>query len=186
MDLLRPRAIPALIAALAAPCAAADCPSVQGTYRYKSAGPGESISLSVLTLSKERSKLFRVEDKATGPGSLSGGATAIRPPKTTPLAETAALKHSAKDTRLRFMDASGKVLAEMTINDTGRWSCKGTHLERSRERTAGLGEDIRSEKVVETLERNDAGDLVLKTAVTVVSPPGKPPRVVEARFPAVR
>ncbi len=186
MDFLRPRAIPALIAALVLPCAAADCATVQGTYRYKSAGPGESISLSVLTLSKERSKLFRVDDKGTAPGSLTGGATAIRPPKTTPLAETDTLTHSAKDTRLRFMDASGKALAEMTINDTGRWSCKGRHLERGRSRTAGLGDDIRSEKVVETLERNDAGDLLLKTTVTVVSPPGKPPKVVEARFPAVR
>ena len=186
MDLLRPRAIPALIAALACTCAAADCASLQGTYRYKSAGPGEPVSLSVLTLSKERSKLFRVEDKGTGPGSLSGGATAIRPPKMTPLAETATLIHSAKDTRLRFMDASGKVLAEMTINDTGRWACKDKHLERSRERTAGLGDAIRTEKVVETLEGNAAGDLVLKTAVTVVSPPGPAPKVVEARFPAVR
>jgi hypothetical protein len=185
MDLLRPRAIPALIAALACASAAADCASVQGTYRYKSAGPGESVSLSVLTLSKERSKLFRVDDQGTGPGSLAGG-TQMRPPKTTPLAETATLTHSAKDTRLRFMDASGKALAEMTINDTGRWACKGTRLERSRSRTAGLGEAIRTEKVVETLERNDAGDLVLKTAVTVVSPPGPAPKVVEARFPAVR
>jgi hypothetical protein len=139
----------------------------------------------VLTLSKERSKLFRVEDKGSGPGSLAGG-TMIRPPKTTPLAETATLTHSAKDTRLRFMDAAGKVLAEMTINDTGRWGCKGKHLERSRSRTAGLGDAIRTEKVVETLERNDAGDLVLKTTVTVVSPPGQSPKVVEARFPAVR
>jgi hypothetical protein len=185
MDLFRPRAIPALIAALALPCAALECDSVQGTYRYRSAGPGESVSLSVLTLSKERSKLFRVEDKGSGPGSLAGG-TMIRPPKTTPLAETATLTHSAKDTRLRFMDAAGKVLAEMTINDTGRWGCKGKHLERSRSRTAGLGDAIRTEKVVETLERNDAGDLVLKTTVTVVSPPGQSPKVVEARFPAVR
>ena len=186
MDLLRPRAIPALIAALACASAAADCASVQGTYRYKSAGTGESVSLSVLTLSKERSKLFRVDDKGTGPGSLGGG-TMIRPPKTTPLAETATLIHTAKDTRLRFMDAAGKVLAEMSINDTGRWACKDKHLERSRERTAGLGDAIRTEKVVETLERNDAGDLLLKTSVTILTPPGQAsPKGVEARFPAVR
>jgi hypothetical protein len=187
VDLLRPRAIPALIAlaALALPCAALECDSVQGTYRYKSAGPGEPVSLSVLTLSKERSKLFRVDEKAPGTGWQAGG-TQPRPAKTTPLAETATLIHTAKDTRLRFMDASGKVLAEMTINDTGRWACKSKRLERSRSRTAGLGDDIRSEKVVETLERNDAGDLLLKTTVTVASPPGKPPKVVEARFPAVR
>jgi hypothetical protein len=81
VDFLRTRAIPALIAALALPCAAADnCAPLQATYRYKSVGPGEPISLSVLTLSKERSKLFRVDDKGTAPGSLTGGATAIRPP----------------------------------------------------------------------------------------------------------
>ena len=186
MDLLRPRAIPALIALAALPSAAADCASVQGTYRYKSAGPGESVSLSVLTLSKERSKLFRVDDKGTAPGSLTGGGQPVRAPKVTSLAETATLIHTAKDTRLRFTDAAGKTLAEMTVNDIGRWSCKGKHLERSRERTAGLGDAIRTENVVETLERNDAGDLVLKTTVTVVSPPGRTPRVVEARFPAVR
>lgn len=186
MDLLRPRAIPALIGALALPCAAADdCASLQATYRYKSAPP-ESVSLSVLTLSKERSKLFRVEEKGTGPGSITGGDQLIKAPKTTPLADTATLIHSSKDTRLRFMDAAGKVLAEMTINDTGRWMCKEKHLERSRERTAGLGDVIRTEKVVETLERNGAGDLVLKTTVTVLGPPGAKPKAVEARFPAVR
>ena len=182
MDFLRTRAIPALIAALALPCAAADnCAPLQATYRYKSVGPGEPISLSVLTLSKERSKLFRLEDKGTAPAA--GGL--IRAPKSTPLAETATLIHSPKDTRLRFMDASGKVLAEMTINDTGRWACKAGRLERTRERTAGLGEAIRTEKVVETLERNDTGDLVLRTTVTVLKPPGPGPKPVEARFPAV-
>ena len=185
MDLLRPRAIPALIAALALPCAAADCSTLAGTYRFKSAGPAMDAKLSDLSMSRERSKLYRVEEKGSGPGALSGG-NLIQRPKTIPLAETVALTYSAKDTRLRFMDASGKVLAEMTVNDTGRWACKGKHLERSRSRTAGLGDAIRTEKVVETLERNDAGDLVLKTAVTIVSPPGPAPKVVEARFPAAR
>jgi hypothetical protein len=185
MDLLRPRAIPALIAALACASAAADCASLGGTYRYKSAGPGEPISLSVLTLSKERTKLFRVDDKGTGPGALAGGSEPIRARKVTPLAETATLIHTSKDTRLRFIDASGKALAEMTINDTGRWSCKGNHLERTKERTAGLGEAIRTEKVVETLERDAKGDLILRTTVTVVDAPVKP-KVTEARFPAAR
>ena len=187
MDFLRPRAIPALIAALALPCAAADCASLQGTYRYKSAGPGEPVSLSVLTLSRERSKLFRVDDKGTGPGSLAGGSQLISPKKMTPLAETATLIHTAKETRLRFMDAAGKMLAEMTINDTGRWLCKGDHLERTKERTAGLGDVIRTEKVVETLGKDAAGDLVLRTSVAVVGTPVvAPPKVTEARFPAAR
>jgi hypothetical protein len=185
VDLLRPRAIPALIAALALPCAAADCASLQGTYRYKSAGPAMDAKLSDLSMSRERSKLYRVESKGSGAGSLSGGGV-IQRPRTTPLAETAALSVTAKDTRLKFMDAAGKVLAEMTINDTGRWLCKGGKLERAKERTAGLGDVVRTERVVETLERNAAGDLVLRESVVVLKPAPGAPKVTEARFPAVK
>ena len=185
MDFLRPRAIPALIAAVsaAAAFAADDCASLQGTYRFNAAS-GEA-RLSDLSMSRERSKLYRIDQKGTGPGSL-GGSQTIHRPKMTPLAESAALTHTAKDTRLRFMDASGKPLAEMTINDTGRWACRGGRLERSKERTAGLGDAIRTEKVVETLERNAAGDLVLRETVSVGSGTPAKPQVSEARFPAVR
>ena len=184
MDLFRPRAIPALIAALALPCAAAaDCAALQGTYRFAAAS-GEG-KLSDLTMSRERSKLFRVDEKGTGPGSFAGSQV-IQRRKVTPIAETAALAHSAKGTRLRYMDAAGKTLAETTIDDTGRWKCQGNRLERSRERTAGLGDEIRSEKVVETLERNTAGDLVLRETVTILRPAGAKPKLTETRFPAVR
>jgi hypothetical protein len=183
LDFLGPRAIPALIAALACGGAAADCGPLQGTYRF-SAAAGEA-KLSDLTLSRERSKLFRVDDKGRGPSSFGGGQL-IQRRKVTPIAESAALTHSAKGTRLRFMDAAGKTLAETPIDDTGRWACKGRRLERSRERTAGLGEEIRSEKVVETLERNAAGDLVLRETVTILKPPGGTPKVAESRFPALR
>jgi len=185
VDLLRPRAIPALIAALALPCAAADCSTLAGTYRFKSAGPAMDAKLSDLSMSRERSKLYRVEEKGSGPGALSGG-NLIQRPKTIPLAETVALTYSAKDTRLKFMDAAGKPLAEMTINDTGRWSCKGGHLERSKERTAGLADMIRTEKVVETLEKNAAGDLVYRETVNVVGAKGAAPKINEARFPAAK
>ena len=186
MDLLRPRAIPALIAALALPCAAADCASLQGKFQFQSQSSGNTpaIKLSDLSMSKERAKLYRVEDKGTGPGFLANGQPMQRK-KVTWLAETGALAHSPKDTRIKFMDAAGKVLAEMTINDTGRWSCKDNRLERSKERTAGLADMIRTEKVVETLEKNAAGDLVYRESATVVG--GKnPPKVIEARFAAIR
>jgi hypothetical protein len=185
VDFLRPRAVPALIAALALPCAAAaDCKALQGTYRFQASG--SQAKLSDLSLSRERAKLFRVDDKGTGPSSLSGGQPMQRR-KVTPLAETAALTHTANDTRLKFMDAAGKPLAEMTINDTGRWACKGTRLERGKERTAGLADMIRTEKVVETLEKNAAGDLVYRETASVVgAPAGAKPKVTEARFPAVR
>ena len=185
MDLLRPRAIPALIAALALPCAAADCTALQGTYRYKSAGPATEVKLSDLSMARDRSKLFHVESKGSGPGGLAGSGV-IQRPKVTTLAETATLSTSAKDTRLKFIDAAGKPLAEMTINDTGHWSCKDGKLERSKERTAGLADIIRTEKVVETLERNAAGDLVLRETVTIIKPGTGAPKVTEARFPAVK
>ncbi len=176
-------ATPALNASLALPCAAADCASLQGTYRFKAAGANET-KLSDLSLSRERNKLFRVDEKGTAAQSFANSQP-IQRKKVTPLAETATLSHSAKDTRLKFMDAAGKTLTEMTINDTGRWACKGEHLERTRERTAGLGDAIRTEKVVETLERNAAGDLVFREAVTVIDSPAKP-KVNEARFAAAR
>ena len=184
MDFLRPRAIPALIAALSAALAFAadDCASLQATYRFNAAS-GEA-RLSDLSMSRERSKLYRIDEKGTGPGSF-GGSQTIHRPKMTPLAETATLTHTAGDTRLHFKDAAGKPLAEMTINDTGRWTCKGERLERSKERTAGLGDAIRTEKVVETLERNAAGDLVYRETATLVG--GKaPPTVTESRFPATK
>jgi hypothetical protein len=184
VDFLRPRAIPALIAALACASAGADCASLQGTYRFTSAGTGEA-KLSDLTMSRERSKLFRLDEKGAGPGSLAGSHI-IQRRKVTPIAETGALMHSAKGTRLRYMDAAGKTLAEIGIDDGGRWACKGNRLERSKERTAGLGDEIRKEKVVETLERSAAGDLMLRETVTVATPPGSKPKVTEARFPAVR
>ena len=186
MDILGPRAIPALIAALALPCAAADCASLQGTYRFSSAGPDKEAKLSDLSMSRDRNKLFRTEEKGTGPGSFGGSGAPIHRPKFTPLAETVKLEHSARDTRLRFFDAAGKPLAEMTINDTGRWVCKSNRLERSKERTAGLGDAIRTEKVVETLERNAAGDLLYREAVTIAGAAGAKPTVTEARFPAAR
>ena len=181
MDLLRPRSIPALIAALALPCAAADCASLQGTYRFQSAGPAAEMRLSDLSMSRERAKLFHVESKGSGAGS--GGVIQRR--KTTPLAQNATLSTSAKDTRLKFMDASGKVLAEMSVNDTGRWTCKGVKLERSRERTAGLADMVRTEKVVETLEKSGA-DLVYRESVTVAGAKDAKPKVTEARFPAAK
>ena len=168
---------------LALPCAAADCSTLQGTYRFQASG--SQAKLSDLSLSRERSKLFRVDDKGTGPSSFSGGQT-IQRRKVTPLAETAALTYTGKDTRLKFMDAAGKPLAEMTINDTGRWSCKGTRLERAKERTAGLADMIRTEKVLESLERNAQGDLVYREAVSVVGAKQAAPKVTEARFPAAR
>ena len=189
MDLVRSRAIPALIAALAAPALASadDCPGLEGTYRYQSAAQAgqEPRKLSELTLGPGNNKLFRV-DKPGSKAGLFDQKGPIQRPKTTLLASTVAVTHSAGGTRLRFMDAAGATLAEMGIDVPARWTCKSSLLERRSERTEGLGNAIRTEKIEETLSRTEAGDLFYLETVTVIDPPGTKPLRREARFPRVR
>jgi hypothetical protein len=182
VDFLRPRAIPALIAALGF-ClhASADCSSLDGTYQFGAAG--SQHTLDDLTLSPARRKLYRVDAPGTAPGTLNP-TQALRMAKRTTLAVKASLTYSSAGTNLRFVDASGATLAEMGIDMPVRWKCDGQHLWRGSERTAGLGDAIRTEKVEEILERNAAGDLVYRETVTVIDPPGGKPAVSSARFPA--
>lgn len=189
MDLFRPRAIPALIAALGvAVAAAADCKSLEGTYRFEAAkapAPGEPPeTLADFTTGKERGKLYRVEAAQAGgkPASLDRTET-IHRVKSTPLARRAALERQGAKTVLRFMDDGGKTLAELGIDELGRWSCKGERLERRSERTAGVGDVIRTERVDEVLERNAGGDLVHRVSVTVLEPRGIKPSSRESVFP---
>jgi hypothetical protein len=187
LDLLRSRAVPALIAALCLPAlaGAADCSALEGTYRFTSVGPGQSRQLSDLTFGPEVNKLYRIDAKGSAPGPLNSTQT-IRRPKTTLLASTATLIHSAGRTRFRFMDPAGATLAEMGIDAPVRWTCTAGRLERSVERTAGLGNVIRTEKVAEVLWRTEAGDLVYLETLTVIDPPGAKPVRREATFPRAR
>ena len=171
---------------LPAPGAAADCASLDGTYRDESAAAkGEPPRhLSDLTTGPERRKLFQVEARPA-PGGLAP-TQPIQRPKVTHLAATVKLTHTRGGTSLRFLDAAGKPLADLGLNATGRWTCKDAHLERRSERAAGLGEVMRTERVEERLERNSAGDLVYRETLTVIKPPGGKPKVTEARFPAAR
>ena len=185
MDLFRTRAIPALIAAaLALPCAAADdCKALNGTYQDQSAAPRNGVTehLSNFVMGKEKGKLFRREAATGAQPSFSGSATLSRP-KVTPLASTATLTHDAKGTRLKFMDALGKDLVEAGI-DSPRWKCSGNHLERKSQRTSGLGDVFRTERIEEKLLRDPAsGDLVYIETKTVVEPPGGKPVQSEAHF----
>lgn len=186
MDLLRSRTVPALIAALCVPAfaGAADCSALEGTYRFKSVGPGESRQLSDLTFGREINKLYRIDAQGSAPGTLNPTQT-MRRPKTTLLASSVAVIHSAGRTRFRFMDSAGATLVEMGIDAPVRWTCNAGRLERSAERTAGLGNVIRTERVEEVLSRAAAGDLVYLETVTVVDPPGARPVRREARFPRV-
>jgi hypothetical protein len=182
VDLFRPRAIPALIAALACTSAAADdCKLVNGTYQDQSAAQRNGVSdrLSNFATGKGKDKLFRREG-GTAP-SFTGSQTLTRP-KVTALAAAATLTHDAKGNRLKFLDAEGKELAELGI-DSPRWKCVGNHLERSSQRTSGLGDVFRTERVDEKLLRDPAsGDLVYIETKTVVEPRGGKPVQSEARF----
>jgi hypothetical protein len=186
VDIVRTRAVPALIAgALAAvqPVLAADCKSLDGTYRYKAvaAQEGTTDSLANLVSGPERQKLFRMESKA--PASLSSTAPMQRP-KVTVLAETVALAYAPGATKLRFNDASGKLIAEFRLDAGGPWACKADTLQRESEQTVGANGVIRTDKSVQTLRR-DGDALVFAETVTTVDPPGGKPKRAESRFKAM-
>jgi hypothetical protein len=190
VDFFGPRAVPALIASLCvAAAAAADCASLEGTYRFAASTPpprGEpQETLADFTTGKNRSKLYRANAAGSNLAAWSSSGL-VRHPLSTAIATKAALKRTSTKTTLQFMGDDGKVLTELGIDELGHWSCKTEHLERSSERVAGLGDSIRTEKVVEVLERNPAGDLVHRVTVTVLEPKGVKPASREAVFQAIR
>lgn len=162
-----------------------DCKALNGTYQYTSTAPREGLPeyLSNFAQGKDKAKLFQRE-AVKGPGSLSPSGPIARP-KVTHLATLATLSHDARGTRLKFIDAQGKDIVEMGI-DSPRWRCKGGRLERSSQRTSGLGDVLRTEKVEETFSRDASGDLVYTETLTTVDPPGGKPKKSEARFKLAR
>ncbi|HYC35232.1 MAG TPA: hypothetical protein VEC19_02335 [Usitatibacter sp.] len=165
--------------------AADDCKNLNGTYQYQSVAARDGLPdyLSNFTQGKDKGKLFRRE-AGGGPKGLASSAPMARP-KITHLATMAALIHDARGTRLRFIDAEGRDIVEIAI-DSPRWRCKGGKLERSSQRTSGLGDVLRTEKVDEMLARDPNGDLVYTETLTTVDPPGGKPRKTEARFRLAR
>jgi hypothetical protein len=147
---------------------AADCSKLDGTYRFKANGATgtEPAELSGLSTGPERRNLFKYE----GPPP-TGGLSSTQPrtrPKVTVLATSATLAYAPKNTRLKYMDATGKVLAKSRIDSPDPWTCKGERLVRSLERTGGLGNAIRTERVEEVLERDAAGNLVHRESTTII------------------
>lgn len=184
MDVLGPRSVPALIAALglAAGDALADCAALDGTYEYQSIAPREGVPeyLSNLVHGKEKSRLFK-RDNSGGPRGLGGGGTITRP-KITHLATRVRLAYHPQGTRLHFLDAQGTALADLGIDYPDRWSCRGNRLERKSERTGGLGDVMTTNRIEETLSVDAKGDLVYSETVTRIDTPGGKPQKTEARF----
>jgi hypothetical protein len=188
VDFIRTRAVPPLIACLIPiAAAAADCSSLNGTYRDEEASPvgAERHYLSDLTMERGRAKLFQVESRGTAPGGLSPTAPMQRP-RISRLASSATLTYAPKKTRLRFLDARGAVLAELGIDSMDPWTCKDGRLVRNAQRASGLGDTVRTERIEETLERNAAGDLVHRQTRTVIDGAAGKPSVFEAHFPTAR
>jgi hypothetical protein len=187
MDFLRTRAIPALSALLCAHAFAADadCSKLDGRYRYEAVAPvnGQPRYLSYFATGSEARKLTRTDNQGTKP-DLSSSQT-MRRPKVTHLATSVRVAYAPKSTLFHFLDAEGHELAAAAIGKPNPWTCRDGQLTRSTERTSGLGNAIRTERVEEVLERNAAGELVHRETATVVEG-GKGKRVTEARFAAIR
>ncbi len=169
--------------ALAGAVARAQCSNLDGTYEYQSVAPRNGIPeyLSNLAHGPEKAKLF-VREGAAGPKGLAQQGPMARP-RIRHLATRARLAYGAAGTKLHFLDAQGKPIAALGIDFPDRWACRNGRLERRGQRTSGLGDVLRTERVEETLARDAAGDLVYTETVTTVDPPGGPaPRRSEARF----
>lgn len=182
MDVLGPRAIPALIAlAFLSPLQSHACEALEGIYEYQSTAPRNGIPeyLSNLAHGPGKARLFRRE--GGGPQGLAQPGPMARP-KITHLAARAKLDYHPGGTKLEFLDAQGKTLAVIGIDYPDRWACRSGRLERKSQRTGGLGDVLNTDRVEETLSRDAAGDLVYTEIITRIDPPGGKPQKSEARF----
>lgn len=184
MDFVRAGAIPALIAAcgLAAPALAADC-VIDGSYQYRSEGPkdaSDGFNRLVQFKQGEGRKLFKSEGPPQPQQGFGGSEPRARPKYT-----VLATRVEVSGRQVRFLDASGQLLAQATIDSGGKWTCRGGRLQRSSERLTGIGDNIRTERLDESLRRE--GDfLVFGETRTTIDPPGGKPKAEEVRFRVAR
>jgi hypothetical protein len=182
VDVFGPRAIPALAFSLAFGAAHANCSAINGTYLDESIEKvnGAHVTLSSFASAKDRAKLFHTE-RSGPPPSFGGSGQLMARPKVTRLAEKVTLTYGP-ELKLRYVDASGKVLVETQNVTPRRWRCVAGRLERKYQVATGLGEVMRTEETEQVLMAPAGGDLVLVETVTISEGPATPPRRTEARF----
>ena len=181
---MRTRAVAAAVACSAALGAQADCKKLDGTYRFRSAEPGnEAESLGALAGGADRSKLYKTE-AVSGPTGLTSTQPIARP-KVTDIAVAGTLSYKAGAVQWHFVDAAGRPLATLPLDASHPWACSGDRLTRTYQRIGGLGDNIRTDRIEEMLERDAAGALVHRETITTIEG-GKGTRVREAHFPAAR
>lgn len=166
MDVFRPRAIPALIAAaLAVAAAHADCGALAGTYAFKPETSGDDRTLASL-VEGDRRKLFKYPAPSGAPQSWTSGAPRSRV-KAEALATAATFAPNGSSGAFSFLDDKGTAIVSLGIGQG--WACKGNRLERTGERMAGAGDVIRTDRVEEALFVAD-GHLVYEETVTPIEP----------------
>lgn len=184
MDFFRARAIQALgvFVTCGAIAAQADCSAINGTYEDESIDKHDGIAQSLTSFAspKDRARLVRQERTGTKPTFGSGGAVMQRP-KTVKLVSRVGITYGAELT-LRYLDASGKLLAETSSVTPRKWNCVSDRLERKFQTMSGLGNVMRTEQVEQVLMAAPGGDLAFIETTTVVEGPKTAPKRSEARF----
>jgi hypothetical protein len=177
VDIVGPRAIPALIAlaiAFAAFDAHGACEALDGKYKVRpvDASGERAPTLATLAEGPDRAKLFgSVPGAAPAQGGLDS--TQVRSRRSnTMLAQAAVLKSDAKGAQLEFFDGKGGALAKLRL--AAGWKCAWTRFTHADEHLVGLGNAIRTERVEEVLSKDASGRLAYEETVTSIDPPAKP------------
>ena len=182
---MRTRILAAALACAAALGAHADCKKLDGTYRFRPVEPGNEAdeSLGTLASGAGRSKLYKTEG-VKGPTGLTSTQPIARP-KVTDIAVAATLAYAPGAVQWHFVDAGGHPLATLPLDTSRPWSCSGDRLTRSYQRIAGLGDNIRTDRIEEVLERDGSGSLVHRETITTIEG-GKGTKVREAHYPPAK
>jgi hypothetical protein len=184
LDFHRPRAGPSLgILILAASFAArADCGGVNGTYADESVEKpnGSPMTLSSFATHQARAKIVRQEATGSQP-SFGGSGQVMQRPKIVKLTDRATVMFR-DELKFRYLDPSGKPLAESVSTTPRPWRCVSGRLERKFEMASGLGDVVRTEQIEQVFMAAPSGDLIFVETAAVVSGPKAPPRKTEASF----
>jgi hypothetical protein len=177
----------AIIAAALA-CAAsgvhADCTKLDGAYRFRAVeqtSEGTDSLASLAATGRDLPKIIRSEAILPVPDSTG----VRRRPKTTDIAVAATLTYAPGAAKFHFVDAAGKPLVTLPLDSSRPWTCSDDRLTRSYQRIGGLGDNIRTDRIEEVLERDGAGALVHRETITTIEG-GKGTKVRESHYPAAK
>lgn len=184
MDILGPRAIQAL--ALWAACgtiaAHAGCGSINGAYADDSVEKLDGVPRTLSSFASPRERARLVHQEQSGPKPTFGGTGQVmQRPKTVKLVARVEVAFAA-ELKLRYLDESGKLLAETMSTTPRKWNCIGGRLERKFQTASGLGEVMRTEEIVQVLSAEPGGDLALIETSRFVDGTKAAPKETQVHF----